>query len=202
MDFHKWILGLLVFGSFSAARASIIFEPSVGYSVSQMTSANLANVEEKSELKAPLAGLRLGYISNSRWWLGLDGVYQFSGKRKMTEPASTAEMDATAATGFVSLGYETRSRFRFWAGYGVYDTLNIKDGVMSGVDATFSGGTSWKAGLGFHLVNHLAFNIEYISHEYKRFKAQNGTENDLESGGFKSLKSGTALATLSFPFFW
>lgn len=202
MEFHKWLLALLFVGSISTAHAAIVFEPSVGYSVSQATSTNLTNTEEKSEIKSPLAGLRLGYISNSRWWLGIDGVYHFGGKRQVTEPASTTELDSTAATGFVSLGYETRSRFRFWAGYGVYDTMTIKNGVMTDVDATFSGGTSWKAGFGFHLINHLAFNLEYISHEYKRFKAQNGSEGDLESGGYKSLKSGTALATLSFPFFW
>jgi opacity protein-like surface antigen len=185
------------------AQAHFLFEPFVGYEYGTGTTKTLSGTSSDYALTAPVAGLRLGYVFPFRAFITVDGHYG-SGKLDPKDPSAGAikEYNATETTGFVTLGYETMERFRLWASVGVSDTLQLKDpaGVPAN-DITYSGGVPFKAGLGYHLTQHIAINLEYLMHDYKKEKTTTLDNVSLNQAGIDSIKSSSFLLTLSAPFF-
>lgn len=196
----------LVLGLVSVtAQAHIQFEPFAGYvtgsHLEQDTSGNITH----NDISGGYGGLRLAWMTPFRLWIGIEGETTFSAKGKNKDAPATADpnFDFTRTTGYVSIGYETMERIRLYGAYGVLDSLLQKETVATATgDTTYSGGTAFKVGLGYHLTQHIAINLEYGSHDYKKIKNNTYDNVDLKQTNIDSEKSSTYAVNFSLPFFW
>lgn len=201
----KTILLLTAFLGFSAtAQAYILIEPFVGYQMGTATTKTTSGAETELTSSSPAAGLRLGYVFPFRAFITVDGHYAFSGKVKPKDTAtSTQEYNATETSGYVTLGYETLFRVRMWGSVGISDSLQLKDpdSILAN-DRTYSGGVPFKAGLGYHLTQTIAINLEYLMHDYKKVKSTAYDNVNLPQANLESVKADSFLLTFSAPIFW
>lgn len=181
---------ILVLGGI--AQAGILVEPSVGYESGTLVFKDSNNIETKYTNTSLDGGLRLG-IRNQGFWMAVEGLYASGGKSK---PESGVENTYTETTAFVSIGYDFLTRIRISAGYGIQDSLVVKD--TSNVEATYYGGMSGKAGLGFYLSPHTSINADYLIHDYTKYKIS-GVEHPITDAGASSFKTTSVLVSLSFP---
>lgn len=179
---------------FSAGQshAGILFEPYVGYGTGHLKTLATGGSETKYQSSEAQGGLRLGLRHRGLWIAG-EGELGFSGKLK---PDSGDSEDLTETTMYASLGYDFMTRVRLYAGYGLSESLQRKN--SGGVKTTYSGGTAWKAGLGYWLHPHLCINLEYSSHDYKKIKTDT-YDGDLSLGSLDSVKADAVRLNFSFP---
>lgn len=201
----KKIFVILALGLASTqAHAFIQFEPFAGYFMGTNVQTDLLDAQVKSDLSGGYGGLRLAWMTPVRLWIGVEGETSFSSKGKYKESnANPSSYDFTSTTGYVSIGYETLARVRLYGGYGVYDSLVLKEDVQTATgDTTFSGGTAFKVGLGYHLTQYIAINVEYAMHDYKKLKNNAFKDVEIKEAGVKSEKASTYGVNFSLPFFW
>ena len=186
----KHLIGLLIFVIGFSARAGIMAEPFVGYSMGTLN-ATVSSVDVTSKASGVGYGARLGY----RFPMGLSLAGEYlggSGTIKYDTAGTTDDTYSETAMGLV-VGYD-HGMFRVWAGYGVSDELTDKQTTG---DVVFKG-TNFKVGVGVMPVQHLSINFEYLIPKYTKFTT-GGVESDI-STIYSKFDTSTMFLSVSAPF--
>ncbi len=150
------------------AKASFFIEPMVSY---EMGSSNIDFTAagtalkgfstDKSTNSAINYGGRLGYITSSGFWLAGDYSAATSGKSKYD--LHEDKFDRTAIGADIGMW---SGRWNFWLGYNFTDKLEITQQGNTEKDKV--SGTSMKVGIGYILLPHVIFNVEYAYRTYTK----------------------------------
>jgi hypothetical protein len=171
---------LVVFAFFalaSSANANLMLEPYAGYYLgTETTTVRATGVDGKSTSDAAAFGARLAFEKMGLWG-GLDYMYAPDHNVKYTLPSGLRDTTATRSILFIAAGYDFPIvRLRVFGGYGVLDEWR------GSTNATHTGtysGTAIKGGIGFKPIPLLAINLEYIKHNFTKYKSFNGREVDI-----------------------
>lgn len=190
------LLCFLVFCGFaSTASAGLYLEPYVGYEMATMTGklkSNGGTIDSTGTAYA--AGLKLGYMTPVGFWVGADGESTMSGTVKY-DNAALKNDDYSRMQAYVDVGFNFPVLLNVWAGYALMNQMEIKTSSSTG---TFSGGSAYKAGLGFRILPLLMLGVEYRAFSYA----------DVESGGttrsvdavYSSMNDSSTVVTINMPF--
>jgi hypothetical protein len=163
MKFQNLIVAcLIVFGT-SIARASILVEPYLGY-----TLADYETSSNKYDANGIVMGARLAYELPVLWF-GVD--YMMSNQTVETNP----ESDADASRLGVAVGANVPMGVRVWGAYYFSDSFEFDGG--SELE-----GTGVKLGVGFRLIPLLHLNFEYLMSTYD--ESDGASITDREVNGF------------------
>ncbi|MFS4460691.1 hypothetical protein [Bdellovibrio sp. HCB2-146] len=185
------------------AHAGFLFEPMVAYEMGsnnvEFTSdgQGIVGVDKiKSDNSAINYGARLGFLfAPSGFWFAGNYNVASSGKAKFDTHEDTFERTTIG----LDIGF-WRGRWNFFVGYNFSDKLDFMQ--VNGTDKDHVTGTSIRAGIGFLLYHHIAFNLEGVMHTYTAGSDESGStifQSDFEKY-VKSFNQISYSAGLSFPF--
>ncbi len=165
------LTGLLVVLFVSTANAGMMFEPYVGYELGNYKTKlapALGGLNLSGVANGVGAGARLAYMFPVLLFIGVDGQYSsVKFEDKTADEGLTKTNDtATRTAGYLLGGFEFLMGFRVYAGYGVYNKLEVN---RTGTTTTYTGGTNMKLGVGFRLVPKVTLNFEYITRTYDSY---------------------------------
>lgn len=190
----KTILTVLVSILISmSAHAGFMAEPWIGYEsgTTQCTYATSGN-DCGAKNTGYDYGARLGWMFGGGFWLAAEYTGG-SGTIKYDNGAAddTSEQTVIGA----SLGFDMASGLRFFAGYGLTDSLKVKS---SSSDMTLKG-TEVKVGLGYKFKNNISLNLEYHMDTYTKYDIGSLTDQDA-SALFSTFKPARAMLTVGYVF--
>jgi hypothetical protein len=171
----------------SAAQASLMIEPYVGYQLGSVNEKNVVTPanDSKGSLNGTALGARLGYRFLIPW-IALDYT-SFSGKLKPSN-SLVPDADATQSSLAIVVGADLPVLLRAWAGYGFMNELKLKDTTTNKLKGSYT-----KVGLGWTMLPLVSLNFEYQMNNYSKY---NG--NDIKST-YSKFDHNAFMISLSLP---
>ncbi len=158
------LIGVFVLTS-HVAYAGLLLEPYLGYESGSFSVETAAGAKGDATTKGMSFGGRAA-VTFPMMFVGVD--YQTGTTDALFDGDSTSET-YTRKTLYLVAGARTPMGLRLFAGYGLMNSLTYKIKSLDS-NAVFSGGTTFKAGLGYQFIKFLALNVEYISRTYTTLK--------------------------------
>jgi hypothetical protein len=149
----------LSLGFASAAQASIMLEPYLGYEMGTIDNAPKGMATSTDKTTLTNIGARVGYLNFTGLWLALD-LQRASGKYKSD---IYADDNVTRTTIGADVGFDLPIFLRAWIGYGLSNEMK-----MSERDVKVTG-TNVKMGVGFTFLPFICLNFEYIKEDWKKY---------------------------------
>lgn len=199
-DTMKSLAKLVIAFSFlfvGSARAGLLLEPYAGYAMSTSEgTVKATSTKVETEINGLAIGGRLGYQLPMGVWFAGDYLYLLETTHKYKSPSGLSDDKAYASTLFLDVGVDLPVvPLRFWAGYGFMNNIHSKNDA--GASADFDG-SAIKAGVGFKAIPMLSINLEYIMHNYSKYKTSSGIDSDI-GDYWNDFKASTIFFSLSAP---
>ena len=176
------LLFALAFGAISQAKAELLIEPVLGYSLNGKLELGDASY---SGARGASYGGRLGY---QKLGFQIGGDYLHS-SLNMNDDDFKEDMSLSEWGGFV--GFEFPILFRVYAGY-IFSATGTSE-VETG-DFELSSGSGMKVGLGFTGLPFIDINFEYRSGKFEKSKTDGVSGDDDED-----IKYSAFMVALSLP---
>jgi hypothetical protein len=187
------ILLTLLFCVAGQAKADLMIEPYLGY---QMEKADLTSggADLGGKTNAVNIGGRLGYrMPLLHFWFAGDLDLIASGKFKGN---SVSNGDLSGTHIYADVGYDFPVLLRIWMGYGLSNATKAEyDG--GGGSLELSDGTNLKFGVGFTPLPLISLNIEYLTHDYAKYKT--GTTSGKTADVYDAHKETGIMLSVSLP---
>lgn len=192
-----------VFASFfvvlisSQALAGLMIEPYVGYESGTLKATTVGGGDVGGTGNAIDVGARIAWKFFGLW-AGVDYMIATGGKTSPSTAVAGTDVTYTKNDLGVSLGYDFPIKIRTYATY-VLNPSWKQTSTTAGVatDTTYSGGTSWKLGLGYSLIMWLTANFEYYNNSPSKLNTA-GVSSDVSTNLSTFTESGFRLV-ISFP---
>ncbi len=144
------------------AFAGFMFEPYLGYE-SQKVAGSTSGVDIGGTGSAIDLGARIGWGFGLGFWSAIDVMTATGGKYSPTTTL-TSTFTYTKTDMGLSLGYDFPIKLRTYLTYNFNPSWDLTTETLGVSTATkYSGGTSYKIGLGYSLIAMLTLNFEYYS---------------------------------------
>ena len=184
--FKATILCGLTFLFVNVAKADILIEPYLGYTMGNVTTTLDTGSTLKWDNNNAILGARVGY-EFVVLMAGLDYDTMLSGKLK--GQGGQPDLDATASQLYLFAGARL-PLIRAWAGYGLMNEVHGKSG---GVDTKYTG-NSLKVGASFTGFPIIALNLEYIMNNFDK-----ENDNALSTYATSKVESNLVMLSVSAP---
>ena len=179
------------------AFASLMIEPYIGYESETISSKLVNNTEASGKGTAINLGGRFGW-SFMGLWTALDVNMSTGGKFNPNTTSAGTDYTTKRQDMGLAIGYDFPIKLRAYMTYNLSSEQTLTSttaGVSS--DIKYSGGTSYKIGVGFGIIAWLTANLEYFSNSPKTVAAA-GSSVDMSTVYTSFSDTGTRLM-LSFP---
>lgn len=192
------LLATLIFAlASSTAFAGIHLEPYVGYESGSLNMTDTTNNDVGGKTTMMDFGLRLAYMTRVNLWFGVDAMMGTGGTFKESN-AGSGIPDATSTRTDIgaTIGYEFPIKLRLYGTYNLSTSLVTTDDGTS-AETKYTGGTSYKVGLGYRILPFIALNAEYYYNAPVKYSNDTGTFDVTDLA--KSLNETGYRIVLSFP---
>lgn len=183
----KSLIILIIVLSFNTAKATVLFETGVGYTLGRY---DLLGTDTHGEYKGLYLSGRLCHNFDNGIFTGID-FRVFSLLNTVSgDPAFETSLLNTSR-GFV-FGFTPKERLRIWFSYQFINTFEMP--LNSNEDITLKDGKAFIAGIGYMGIEWISVNVEYATYYFDEYE-NNG--NLLPLSNDYSIR--TFMITFSFP---